>query len=125
MPANPKILSDEKQKLKTKPFLLNLSQRAIVELAVREVCDHRKYVLHAVNARSNHVHSVVNAACNPEKVMNAFKTYATRRLREAHLLSNNIKPWARHGSTRWLWTEEQVGRAMNYVINGQGDEPFL
>ncbi len=34
------------------------------------------------------------------------------------------KPWARHGSTPYLWTEEAGERAIDYVINGQGDEPF-
>jgi hypothetical protein len=29
----------------------------------------------------------------------------------------------RHG-TPYLWTEEAVEKAIDYVINGQGDEPF-
>jgi len=56
--------------------------------------------------------------------MNSFKSYATRKLREANLLDPRIKPWARHGSNPYLWTEEEVARAIDYVINGQGDEPF-
>jgi hypothetical protein len=28
------------------------------------------------------------------------------------------------GSTPYLWSEEQVQKAIDYVINGQGDEPF-
>ena len=50
--------------------------------------------------------------------------YATRHLREAGLLRQDAKAWARHGSTPYLWTEEEVQRAIDYVINGQGDEPF-
>ncbi|MDX6385326.1 MAG: hypothetical protein QOK48_2899, partial [Blastocatellia bacterium] len=81
--------------------------------------------LHAVNARTNHVHSVVAASGKPEHVKDGFKAYATRRLREAGLLEPNIKPWARHGSTPYLWTEEAVEKAIDYVINGQGDDPFV
>ena len=81
-------------------------------------------MLHAVNARSNHVHSVVAAQRKPEYALNSFKAYATRKLRETNLLSESIKPWARHGSTPYLWTEEELLRAIDYVINGQGDEPF-
>ena len=55
--------------------------------------------------------------------METFKAYATRRLRETGLLSGDIKPWARHGSTPCLWTEEAVEKAIDYVLNGQGDEP--
>ena|SRR5215831_11411132 len=56
--------------------------------------------------------------------LNSFKSYATRKLREARLLDEAIRPWARHGSTPYLWTEDDVQAAIDYVINGQGDEPF-
>jgi len=124
MPVNKKLLADETRALRHAPVILDLNQRKIVELAIQEVCEQRKYALHAVNARSNHVHSVVTAPCKPEYVLNSFKSYTTRRLRETNLLSDSIKPWARHGSTPYLWTEEELERAIDYVINGQGDEPF-
>ena len=124
MPANKKILEDESASLKHSKFILNRQQRAVVKSAIREVCDYRAYTLYAVNARTNHVHSVVGADCKPEKVMSAFKSYATRKLREANLISGDVKPWARHGSTPYLWTEEEVQRAIDYVLNGQGEEPF-
>ncbi len=124
MPANNKLLDDERTLLKSLPILLNHAQRNIVALAIREVCEHRGYVLHAVNVRTNHVHSVVSASCKPEHVMDGFKAYATRKLREASLLGRDVKPWARHGSTPYLWTKEEVQRAVDYVVNGQGDEPF-
>ena len=124
MPANKKILADEKGELRAPVLLLTPSQREIVELAIREVCEHRRYLLSAVNVRTNHVHSVVSAACKPEHIMDSFKSYATRKLRGADLLEPDIRPWARHGSTAYLWTEERVRRAIEYVKYGQGDEPF-
>jgi REP element-mobilizing transposase RayT len=124
MPPNRKVLAAEQEELIGDPVILDQAQRGVVELAIREVCEHRRYALHAVNARSNHVHSVVSASRKPEHVMNSLKTYATRRLREAGLLSSDMKPWARHGSTPYLWTEEDLERAIDYVLNGQGDEPF-
>jgi REP element-mobilizing transposase RayT len=124
MPTNRKLADDEKFELRHAPIALDKAQRVVVEDAIREVCEHREYDLLALNARTNHVHSVVNASCKPEHVMETFKAYATRRLREAGLLDANIKPWARHGSTPYLWTDEAVARAIDYVINGQGDDPF-
>jgi REP element-mobilizing transposase RayT len=124
MPTNQKLCAEEAVNLKHSPVVLNRAQRQVVELAIREVCDHRRYFLHAVNVRTNHVHSVVAASQKPEHIMDSFKSYATRKLREAGLLGRNVKPWARHGSTPYLWTDEQVQRAIEYVINGQGDEPF-
>ena len=124
MPANRKILSDERAELKTKQVLLNKHQRAIVDAAIKEVCEERKYALYAANVRTNHVHVVVNSSHRPEIVMNSFKSYATRKLRSADLVSIDVRPWARHGSTRYLWTEKQLTEAIEYVLFGQGDEPY-
>ena len=30
--------------------------------------------------------------------------------------------WTTHGSTRWLWKEENVRSAIDYVLNGQGED---
>jgi REP element-mobilizing transposase RayT len=124
MPPNRRLLEEEKVELKHEAIVLNLVQREVVELAIREVCEHRAYLLHAVNVLTNHVHSVVSAPDKPEHVMESFKAYATRRLREADFLRRDVKPWARHGSTPYLWTEEAMRRAINCVVNGQGGEPF-
>ena len=59
----------------------------------------------------------------PEPILSKFKSYSTRALRAQRLLGNEIKPWARHGSTIYLWKEEDVARAVDYVVLGQ-DHPF-
>jgi REP element-mobilizing transposase RayT len=124
MPANARLLEEEKRALRHAPVILNHQQREVVEFAIQEVCEQRNYTLHAVNARSNHVHSVVSSPHKPERLLSSFKSYATRKLREHHLLNENVKPWARHGSTPYLWTEEQLLSAIDYVLHGQGDKPF-
>src|SRR5262249_48309714 len=52
---------------------LDASQRSVVERAVREVCQYRRYALHAINVRTNHAHSVVTAMQKPEPILDAFK----------------------------------------------------
>src|SRR5438128_48808 len=89
---------------------------------VREVCDKRHYILRAINVRTNHVHTVVTAAREPEAILEAFKAYSTRALRRARLLPSGVRPWARHGSTPYLWKERHVAKAIEYVLLGQGDE---
>jgi len=108
MPANKKIFTQEQEALRTKRMWLNKRQRSVVESAIKEVCDHRKYGLYAVNVRTNHVHVVVAASVKPEHVMNSFKSYATRKLRDVSLLDTKLKPWSRHGSTRYLWAQDQL-----------------
>ena len=124
MPVNAKVLIQETQELRQYPLRLNRAQRKLVEAPIRKVCEHGGYTLLAVNVRTNHVHSVASARCKPEHVMDSFKSYATRKLRANGLLSWGVSPWARHGSTRWLRTEAQIARALDYVMNRQGDEPF-
>ena len=43
-------------------------------------------------------------------------------MRRAGLLPVGIKPWARHGSTIYLWKEHDVEKGVEYVLLGQGDE---
>jgi hypothetical protein len=59
----------------------------------------------------------------PERMLAAFKSYSTRALRQNGLLGNDIKPWSRHGSTIYLWKEEDLAKAVEYVALGQ-DHPF-
>jgi hypothetical protein len=68
-----------------------------------------------------HVHVVVDAEQSPEKLMNAFKVWASRKLNEAEGAPSDKRRWARHGSTRWLWKEESVNAAVKYVIEEQGE----
>ncbi|MDT5157455.1 MAG: hypothetical protein QOH51_1812 [Acidobacteriota bacterium] len=90
--SNPKLKGLMQKELKNSPFLLDQKQRRVVEESIREVCRHRGYTLQAVNARSNHVHAVVSAQSKPELIINAFKAYATRKLREMNLLPPEISP---------------------------------
>ncbi|MGQ0541474.1 MAG: transposase [Blastocatellia bacterium] len=108
--------------MSTEPVVLNGPQRSVVEEAIRNVCLHREYTLHAFHVRTNHAHSVVWAARKPDVVMNAFKANATRELREAGLIAHDFRIWARGGSTRYLWKPESVQRAVNYTLYGQGEE---
>ena len=108
--------------MKQRPVFLGPSQRAVIERTIREVVEHRGWTLHAVNVRTNHVHVVVTAAKEPERVMNDFKAYATRRLAEAGLLPTKAKVWSRHGSTLYLWTEPALLEKCRYVREGQGPD---
>ena len=136
--ANQTFENSNRQQLKHAPVALDAPRRkvgssatvrervitSLVEEAVRGVCGYRKYILRALNARTNHVHCVVTARCEPEPVLDAFQAYATRALRRAGLIGMEMKPWARHGSTIYPWKEKHVAKAIEYVMLGQGDELF-
>ena len=113
----------EIKQLKNPPVALSAAQRLAVEQAIREVCNHRQYLLRGINVRTNHVHTIVPAAERPEPILTAFKAYSTRCLRAEALIDCNSRMWSRHGSTVYLWKERDVSEAMDYVLLGQ-DKAF-
>ena len=111
-----------RKKRKADPFILGAKERQSVLKAIRETCSIRKWNLRALNVRTNHVHTVVTANRKPELVLNAFKANATRQLRQDQLWRHPFSPWAHKGSKRLLWNERSVANAIDYVLNGQGDD---
>jgi REP element-mobilizing transposase RayT len=106
--------------------LLAPAQRALVEHTIREHCQIRKWSLHAVNARSNHVHMVVTADCEAREVMNQLKAWCSRKLSDAAGLENAVAVKA--GRRRWfteggnhktIEDEEYLNNAVRYVMEGQ------
>jgi REP element-mobilizing transposase RayT len=122
LPPDEKKRLEMRSRMKRDPVELTAKRREAVEAAIRETCDIRNWSLRAINVRTNHVHSVVSASRKPELVMNAFKANATSKMIAASVWQRGVKPWSRHGSTRYLWTEKSIAIAIDYVINGQGDE---
>ena len=123
-PADPGLEERMRENMHAQPFILDQTQRSIVDAAIREVCTHRDFALHALNVRSNHSHTVVAAACKPEPVANAFKSYATRALRQEGLIGAEVRVWSRGRSRRYLWDDRSVSAAIDYVLYCQGDEEF-
>jgi REP element-mobilizing transposase RayT len=123
LPPEKKWLETNKRRLKNKIVLLDGAQRSCIEAAARETCEIRGWHLYAINPRTNHIHLVVAVGVKkPEIALNAFKANATRKMRESGLWQSKISPWADKGSKRYLWNEQSIARAVDYVINGQGDD---
>ncbi len=112
--------SVERDRLRESPYELDTERRDQVLEAIREVCAHRGWWLFAAHVRSTHVHVIVQAGDPPEKVMNDFKVYTSRRLNETGLDQLERRRWARHGSTRYLWKQEDLEGAIRYVLHEQG-----
>ena len=102
-------------------YVLDEIRRGAVLNAIQQVCAYRAWILLAAHVRTNHVHVVVEADPLPEKVMNDFKTYASRGLNKMKIDLPDRKRWSRHGSTRYLWNPLQIAAAMHYVTAEQGE----
>jgi REP element-mobilizing transposase RayT len=112
----PNIILQERMRARMKgdPVVLNDNQRQIVDEVIRRHCDIRRWTLHALNIRSNHVHIVVAAGIAPEEVLSQLKAWASRRLgKPGH------QWWTEHGSTRWINYPEHLEAAIQYTHEGQ------
>ncbi len=123
IPPNRKRIELDLHLLSGEITVLSVKQRESTENAIRETCDFRMWNLRAINVRTNHVHTVVSiGTANPERALNAFKAYATRKMRENNCWHSDRSPWADKGSKKRLWNEQSVQKAIDYVINGQGED---
>ena len=53
--------------------------------------------------------------------MTALKANATRAMKDAGCWRSDLSPWARGGSTKYLWTDEELAKAIAYVLYEQGE----
>ncbi len=88
-------------------------------MVCREHADHRRWDLHAVSARSNHVHLAVTADKPAESVRDQFKANATRVLRNEPSTLKCDKVWTRGGDTEIIDGESALEQVMVYILEGQ------
>jgi REP element-mobilizing transposase RayT len=110
-----------KSRMPQEPYLLDSVRRLVVLNSLKEVCCHHGWTLLAAHVRTNHVHLVVTGNCKPESIMITLKAYNSRALNRYALDQKDRRRWARHGSTRYLWTRDGVQAAIQYVVHGQGE----
>ena len=106
------------------PVLLTVQHRKAVHDAIVDLCRQRRYVLNALNVRTNHVHSVIGVQAKPERVADSMKAFSTKRLRALGLIKPGDRVWSRGRSRRYLWKPGHVDAAIDYVLYCQGDMSF-
>lgn len=100
--------------------ILTPHQRQLVEQQVHETCEHRQWICHAVNCRTNHMHAVISSGDeSPKRVRRDVKAWCTRRLRENSQPHQDAKWWSGRGSIRWVFDEAGLERVVWYTVEGQ------
>jgi REP element-mobilizing transposase RayT len=104
------------------PYALDGIRRSVTLKATQEVCGRKAWILVAAHVRTNHVHVVVEAEAPPERVMSTLKSSASHALNELAIDGQKKRRrWARHGSTRYIWTKQQLSAAIRYTVSRQGE----
>ncbi len=98
---------------------LRPNDRKTVEDAILEHCCVRQWGLLAVNARTNHVHMVVQAFEKPKVVRDQLKANCTRRLRRQQDPLNSPHTWAKGGDIEFLFDDESLQESVRYVLEAQ------
>ena len=120
-PANVNLETMMRTNMRSKPVRLKKAQQRVVHQAIQEVCKYRDFTLYALNVKPTHTHLVVRAQVKPEKIAEALKSYATRRLREKGWFKES-SPWSRGRSRRYLWKANHLSGAVDYVLYSQSDD---
>jgi len=106
--------------MRVTPVTLDIKHRLIVEATIKDHCFKRNWTLHAVNCRTNHVHSVITAIdASGQTVRDQLKAWCSRRLNE--LSHNGVHPkwWSQGGSIRVLFNDEALAVAVQYATDAQ------
>ncbi|TWT69327.1 transposase [Crateriforma conspicua] len=119
-----------KDRMNENAVLLESSQRESVEEVIRQHAQRRGWQLHAVSARSNHVHIVVTVVPSigdpnfrmsdgVKRVRDQFKANATRVLRHGQNPVMNEKVWTKGGDIQLIVTDDDLEQVMIYVSEAQ------
>jgi REP element-mobilizing transposase RayT len=106
--------------MKQPAYQLDAARRPVVRDAIVEICREKRWTLHALHVRSNHVHAVVSANRDPGRLMSDLKARASRDLNRAGFDSLDRIRWTRHGSTLHLFDWATVEAKARYTIEEQG-----
>jgi REP element-mobilizing transposase RayT len=117
---NAPLHNAQRMQMRGAQVTLDALARDVVLESMIEVAAYRNWNLFTAHVRTEHVHCVVWAPVAADRVMGAFKAWATRGLRARRVVDSDARVWAEHGSTRWLWNEHQVREATEYVYARQG-----
>ena len=107
--------------MKYPPYYLDPQRRIIVLNAITNNCQMHDRILFALHVRMTHVHAVIQSAEKPERIVISIKASASHELNLSGLDTSNIKRWTKHASTKYLWRNENVERAIHYVLYEQGE----
>ena len=121
LPADPSRNDAEQRSMDQPCYYLDEARRKIVLETIIDQARYRGWTLLAVHVRTTHVHVVLQAELPPERVMNILKSYASRALNQLGLDGTARRRWTRHGSTRYLWRDDDVIHAIEYVVHRLGD----
>jgi hypothetical protein len=119
---SPSLVRFSQSQMKQSAYELSTSRaRSVVRDAVIGVSRIRLWNLVALHVRATHVHGVVDADACPGRILNDWKSYATRALRAEGAEPPDRRVWGHSGHWREIRARDGVISAIRYVLECQGE----
>jgi REP element-mobilizing transposase RayT len=127
-PGDPIIGKDEAwermelNKLRFPPRVFTHEQMVVVESLVEAVCARGGWTPHTWASGPDHVHAVLGASAEGDAVRKWFKRWLGQSLAARYPLRAGETFWADGGSVKWVWTDDYLARAVDYVRRQRATE---
>jgi REP element-mobilizing transposase RayT len=125
-PSDPELENKARARMAEPAVVLTPNKRKLIEQTITDHCRIRRWILHAVNARTNHVHVVVTVDRDADEIRNQFKAWCSRKLSDQAKLTNAVakKAGRRHwftegGDSEAVYDEQHLENVILYVMEGQ------
>lgn len=118
---DPARVAAERRAMAQPPYLLDEARRTVVCDAIVELAREKGWRLWAVHVRSNHVHVVISAERDPDRLLSELKARASRNLTRSGFEDVDRRRWTRHGSTKHLFDESVLEAKIHYTLDQQGE----
>lgn len=113
-------LEQARAAMKQPAYALDAPRREVVRDAIINLAAEKGWRLRAAHVRTNHVHVVISADCDPGRLMSDLKARASRELNRQGFDDTDRIRWTRHGSTRHLFDIRSVEERAKYTLDEQG-----
>jgi REP element-mobilizing transposase RayT len=108
----------ERSLLRFPPRVLTAEQRIFVERTIPDICIRGGWEFVATAAARDHVHNVIRASVEGLDVRKWLKRWISQAMTKRWPLMQDQVWWAECGSVKWIWEQDYLDRAVDYV-NGQ------
>ena len=130
-PGDPIIGADEqwermeRKLLKFEPRIFTTDQMVAVESFIPSICNRGEWKLHVCAAGPDHVHNVLTANADGDAVRKWLKRWLGQALAETIPLQPGETFWAECGSVKYVWTDDYLRLAIDYVHRQRATERHL
>ena len=113
----PGLYESAQRALKCPPIRLVSAQAPVLLAQFQETAEYRGWLLVAVGILANHIHLVtgVKGDPDPEKLLQSYKSYASRALNKRWGKPASDTWWTESGSKRKLPDETSIHAAIEYI----------